>query len=635
MLSLVKHPLICLWSLPRVVFALLLFIAGANALLGAAIPPRPQVLVLHSSYRGFVWTDTEEQGISAVLAHSGLNPQVYIEFLDLYRNPGAGYAHDIRQLIAGKYAHRHFDVIICTDDPALDFVLDNRASLYPGIPTTFCGINDFQDSKLRGLTGFTGVSETIDVKGTLEVMLALHPHLRHVTVIGDNRPYYYANRAQLYRVMPAYRGRVDFQFIEGVPLEQLGARFAQLPSDSVVLLLSQLWNARGEQLFPGPATQQLTAECPFPIYTCWDFFLDHGVVGGKVISGYSQGATAAEMAVRILRGTPVAAIPIVRTSPTQYVFDYQALQRFGLSRKLLPPGSIYLNRPAAWYKVAKPLLWGGLALLGVLVCSVLELLRVMRVRKRTAAQERKIAVMAERARMQSEFLSCLSHELKTPLTPILAGLESLEEGGPPPELHRRLIVTMHQQAKRLRYLIDDLLSLMLMESGQLALHRETLDLPVLIKRNLAAFQTMNQDAELTCEYQEVTPVPPIFADAHRIEQILDNLINNARRYTATRQAHLTLRTSLRDDVLRLEVQDTGMGIAAHDLERIFECFTQVDPFSPGAGLGLTIVKRLVEAHGGTIWAESPGLGLGSTFVIELPLQSLTSETMQLIGKGNM
>ena len=236
--------------LPRS-FAVLLYvllIAGALPLPAATLPVRPQILVLHSSYRGYNWTDCQEQGIMDVLAHSGLAPSVYIEYLDLYRNTGADYYRNLRALLAEKFSHRHFDAIICTDDPALDFVLDNRAQLFAGIPTTFCGINDFKDAKLRGMPGFTGVSESIDVKGTLDVMLALHPHARDIAVVGEKAEYI-PNRAQLYRVMPAYRGRVTFHFIEGVPLEKLGEQFAHLPSDTIVLLLSQLCNAQGEQLF--------------------------------------------------------------------------------------------------------------------------------------------------------------------------------------------------------------------------------------------------------------------------------------------------------------------------------------------------------------------------------------------------
>lgn len=727
---------------------LVCLLVGVVALLGiyarTGLSPRPEVLLLHSSYRGFPWTDSEERGAVDVLQHSNLRANITIEYLDLYRHATPAYRASLLQMGKIKFHGRHFDVILCTDNPALDFMLAYRETLFPDTPVVFCGINNFHENLLAGHTNYTGVSEAIDVKGTLEIALKLHPDTRTITVIGDHARYYYDNRDMLIKVMPAFTPRVKFTFLEGLSLEALETKLSQLPPHSLVLLLSQLWNAQGEQLLPQAGTQRLAAACPYPIYTCWDFFLGNGLVGGKVISGYSQGAAAAAMAVRILQGTPVAAIPVQRESPSEYQFDYVALQRFHQQPSALPRGSVLFHQPSGWYTIHREVIWIGIALLIALTGVVLTLhvtiqqrrhveeklreanstlgtliaaspLAMVSVdpegivtswnpaaealfgwnerevlgqplptipdgwdemflaqrkmltssssvtlettrhckdgrqinvltsatplfdgrgrligfmgihtditeRKRLAEQEKLLLVMQEKERVQSELLSCVSHELKTPLTPIMAGLEILEDDDDTPvEKRRQIIRILRRQAKRLLYLINDLLQLSNMDSGQLTYSEQVVDLAHLAQQSLASFLPALQEHGLTGAFQQEATMPFVKADPVRLAQVLDNLLSNAFKYT--REGGVTVRVTNEDTSVRVEVADTGIGIAVQEQQHIFERFYQIDPDQPGAGLGLAIVQNYLEACGGSIHVESAGPGHGSVFSFTVPMTS--------------
>jgi PAS domain S-box-containing protein len=239
-----------------------------------------------------------------------------------------------------------------------------------------------------------------------------------------------------------------------------------------------------------------------------------------------------------------------------------------------------------------------------------------------AEAERTARIAAEQAnRAKDAFLAKLSHELRTPLTPVLAITSAvLEQGSIPSGLRASLEIVqrnVHHEAR----LIDDLLDQNLISLGKLRLRTELVDAHGLLRQSLEDCAEFLRNANLTARLDLSATNSRIVADPGRLQQVFRNLIINAARHSPTR-GRLTIRTrDIAAEALAIEFQDEGRGLEASQLEAIFEPFVQgkAEPAGrgPGLGLGLSIGRSIVEAHGGTLVAESPGPERGSTFRVVL------------------
>jgi signal transduction histidine kinase/ActR/RegA family two-component response regulator len=230
--------------------------------------------------------------------------------------------------------------------------------------------------------------------------------------------------------------------------------------------------------------------------------------------------------------------------------------------------------------------------------------------------------LKEADRSKNEFLATLAHELRNPLAPIRAAVKILQlKAKPTPESQSALEV-IDRQTRQMTRLIDDLLDIARITSNKLELRRERIELGDVLN---AAVETSKPLIEQRGhELILGPPAGPIYLDGDlvRLAQVVSNLLNNAAKYTE-RGGRIWLTVEEKDCNAMLTVRDTGMGITSEVLPRIFEMFTQADRAmsgSPGGlGIGLTLVRRLVQMHGGTITVRSDGRGKGSEFIIGLPM----------------
>ncbi|GEM_PF-1716880 len=224
-------------------------------------------------------------------------------------------------------------------------------------------------------------------------------------------------------------------------------------------------------------------------------------------------------------------------------------------------------------------------------------------------------------RIQANFVSNVAHELRTPLAIIKGALDNLGDG-----LHGALTsdqlepVGMSQrEVNRLRRLVGDLLDLAQMESGKLQLRQEDVGLQDLLTTVAKLFHGPFKERGLSVSVDLPEAPARVVGDRDRLQQVLINLLTNAMKFT--QQGEIRVRLSREDQMFRIDVEDTGPGIAREDLERIFDKFERVgDREAEGSGLGLAIARDIVQLHHGRLWAESE-LGRGSRFIIQLPAGS--------------
>ncbi len=222
-------------------------------------------------------------------------------------------------------------------------------------------------------------------------------------------------------------------------------------------------------------------------------------------------------------------------------------------------------------------------------------------------------------RRKDEFLAMLAHELRNPLMPIRSGLDvlSLELGK-----DHKVVKLMQEQVEHVVRLVEDLLDVSRITQGKIDLRKEPVQLADLIKRSVetiaSVFDRRQQDLVLRVPDQTIW----LNADVVRIVQVIENLLNNASKYTDA-GGRIELSAERQDGQAVISVRDTGIGIDPELLPRVFDLFTQssrsLDRAQGGMGIGLTLVKRLVEMHAGSISVESDGVGCGSTFTVRFPV----------------
>lgn len=225
---------------------------------------------------------------------------------------------------------------------------------------------------------------------------------------------------------------------------------------------------------------------------------------------------------------------------------------------------------------------------------------------------------------QQDLVANVSHELKTPLTSIQGFSQALLDGtADDPAARERAVAVIHEEAGRMRRLVDELLDLARLEGGQVALAREPVDVVDLLRTCADRFTPQAGQVGSTLLVEVPSFLPPVMGDAARLEEVFGNLVDNALKHMCgvADGGRVVLRAELQDQQVLCSVTDNGPGIAADDLQRVFERFYQVDKSrvrrGGGAGLGLAIAQEIIEAHGGRIRAESVE-GLGTRLTVELP-----------------
>jgi CheY-like chemotaxis protein len=252
-------------------------------------------------------------------------------------------------------------------------------------------------------------------------------------------------------------------------------------------------------------------------------------------------------------------------------------------------------------------------------------------RKRAEELRASEAVLREADRQKNHFLAMLSHEPRNPLAPIRNCLYILQRAAPGGEQARRAQTVIDRQVAHMTWLIDDLLDVTRITSGKIRLQRERIDLNELAHRTVEDHRTIFARSEVRLE---VLPAPAevwVHGDRVRIAQIISNLLQNAAKFTP-RRGKTTV--SIESDHARgqaiLTVRDTGAGIPPEMLPRLFHTFAQADSTldrsKGGLGLGLALVKGLVEMHGGSVTAASGGPGKGAAFTIMVPLDVTAART---------
>jgi len=338
----------------------------------AQAPDSMKVLILNSYHQGYQWTDEIMEGIKSEFDNTDMIVELFIEYMDTKHYHSQEYFLMMRKLYLFKYQNTAFDLIIVSDNYALEFLKSYYDQIFPSVPIVFCGVDHFSDAMIADLPEITGVVEDYDLEETIDLALQLHPETKHIAVVSDSSIIGRIDHKRFRKIAPKYKN--DFQIFEIVNwnIKELAEELNNLPEHTIVFRLSfsHSWKSHfipNEEIAPF-----WERYCASPTYTSMGHQVENGVIGGIINTGDLHGATAARMARRILQGESASDIPVILDSPSVPVFDYVQMRRFGIKESDLPTDTIIINRPFSFYAKYKYLVW-----VVIVVFSSLSLLIVI------------------------------------------------------------------------------------------------------------------------------------------------------------------------------------------------------------------------------------------------------------------
>ncbi len=600
---------------------------------------RREVLILNSYHLGYSWSDNEMRGIMETLLKADPQVQPLIEFLDCKHYPGMEHFDRIRDLFLHKYRGKDFPVVIAADNPALEFALKYRPQLFPRAAIVFCGINGFTPDMIAGQRNITGIAELLDVAGTLNLALKLHPGTKQVYVVHDYTITGLSSRREAEAQIRRLEKQVEIRYVENMSTRELATFLRTLPRDSLVLALSYSVDKDGQVINHEKISRILSLSARVPVYGLHEERIGFGIMGGSLLSGTLQGSRAAELAARVLAGEPASNIPVDLRSPTRLMFDHNQLVRFGVTESSLPRNAIIVNRPVSLASKRPGLVATTLGIIVILVGGIAVLGFNIYQRKIAEDEQRKLhgqLMQAQKMEAVGQLAGGVAHDFNNILTAIIGYANLLRKKVLADEQLTFFADQILSASNRAAGLIRSLLAF----SRKQVIEPKPADLNTIVQGiDKIAKRLIGEDIEFRTVLLNRSLT--VLADSGQMEQVLLNLCTNARD-AMPHGGKLTIETGaveVDDDARRLNfldrtgrygvicVSDTGVGMNEETRKQIFEPFFTTKELGKGTGLGLSIVYGIIKQHNGTINVYSE-TGKGTTFKIYLPMIAAAGEAAE-------
>jgi PAS domain S-box-containing protein len=380
------------------------------SLIAAASPTN--ILILNSYHQGLKWTDDQTAALIEKLQTS-LDRQIFVEYMDWKRYPTMVNLKNLYEYYHYKYAGQDIDLLITTDDIALEFALKHRQELFSAAPLVFSGVvKEAADNLLQGKDRVTGVYEILDAEGTIRLALQINPEIQNIYVFHDQTE---SGEASGQIVVQAV-GRINQEREEAIiahclselSIAEITELAASLAKDSIILVGSYNMDITGQVLAPEVFVREVSEHSVVPVYSVYDFLLGSGILGGNLLSPRLQGEHAAALSLEILNGKEAGRLPIIEDPTIVTAFDYNKLVQFAIPETALPANSVLINKPFSFLEEYRSLIIKVAAVIFSLLGLVIILLINIRQRHE---KERQLLHQKEELTAVYEELTAVHQEL--------------------------------------------------------------------------------------------------------------------------------------------------------------------------------------------------------------------------------
>ena len=603
--------------------ALFLALSLALGARSAISLPTKRVLIIYSNSRLLPANVEFYHGLSNVLQSDGeQSVRIYAEFLDRPEFSGDAYENLEVAYLHGKYAMAPPDIIVAAADEALGFAFRHRTQLFPDTPIFYSAVFT---ATLRSLApmppDIIGIPNDYDFAGTISQALRWHPTARRLVIITGAATQDHALETRLRREVPEIAGKLNTEYWSGLPLAVLQGRLATLGSDAVVFTPGFWQDGDGKAFFPRDAAASIAGASTAPVYGPYDTLIGTGIVGGHMPSFEQMGRQAGETVKAILAGAAPSTLQLPSEAQLNLHIDWRQAQRWGIDEQMIPAGAIiHYRQPTFWEMYRTGAL---IALAAFIFETALIATLILERRRRSAAElttQRLNAQLAHTSRLAvaGELTAAIAHEINQPLGSVQTSADAadliLQTGLDRRADLIRIVTRIRNDTMRASDVIRRLRSLLAKHTPE----RTPFDAGAAMS-DVALM--LRPEAERRRIYLETRPAPAsthVEGDRTQIQQVLINLVLNAMDSVGDlpeNRRHVEVSLEDRAANLQLIVRDRGAGVSPENFPKLFDPFFTTK--QRGMGIGLSIARSIVEAHGGRIWAQACE-PVGTAFFVELP-----------------
>ena len=526
------------------------------------------------------------------------------------------------EYLRATFAKRPLDLIVSVGAPAARFVQRHRQKLFATTPMVLMAVDERRVQYSSLTSNDTVVAVRINYLAAVENILKVLPDTKDVTVVVGTSPVEKFWKEAIGKELEPLANRIRLSWTDHLSFEEFLKQARTLPPNSAIFWELMIVDAAGVVHEGGTALSRLHAVANAPIFSYDESFFGREIVGGPLLLVVDSSRQTAAVAARILNGEKAGEI---RVPPVQFaspMFDWREMQRWGIGENRLPPGSqIYFRDPTLWSQYR----WLLILIASVILTEAALIIGLLyEHRRRRVAEVQSFQRMSELAHLNrlataGELSASIAHEVKQPLAAMVAqsgaAMRWLAQKTPNLAEARAALGKIQVAGDRASQVVENLRSMFRKESSE----RRPLDVNSLIENvlGLTRREAQKHGVEVQVSLFE-GPMPEISGDQAQLEQVFLNLIMNAIEAMGSstggvRTLEIKSAASDTGDVL-VTVADSGPGVPVEKFDKIFDAFFTTKP--EGMGMGLSICRSIVDAHGGRLWASRGEPGL--TFYVWLP-----------------